>query len=354
MPTIGWIEETGLDRYWETGSPLDYSSVPDSYPCRHCELIFDSIAQRERHEVEHPIHNPSLYFQDRDIAGKQLRIIAPLKPGDLGTRNVDALTINGADNQSVDDLFERIQAVQKGYIDVSYGNSALQKNLKIEVCIADKQELHKVDEAFTLHFSKDDFTSSDIAAFIDNVKPYSTVIEYTNGLVRYLHGVMAKDRRSDSMPFEEFDTRFNQAVQSLQDYRTGLCMGVRAVIRFNRNDFSSLQGCGLPEIEAAMQFFRGEPYTVPVQVGSRVRMPVDFPTEFILKELLGSFQRASLQDMEQQIAALSANNLSLQDRSKFDYICYRKAVAQDDVSAIGKYRKKLKIDDVFHTLIGEQ
>jgi len=91
--------------------------------------------------------------------------------------------------------------------------------------------LLKVDQAFTLHFSKDDFTSSDIAAFIDNVKPYSTVIEYTNGLVRYLHGVMAKERRSDSMPFEEFDTRFNQAVQSLQDYRTGLCMGVRAVIR---------------------------------------------------------------------------------------------------------------------------
>jgi len=156
------------------------------------------------------------------------------------------------------------------------------------------------------------------------------------------------------MPFEEFDTRFNQAVQSLQDYRTGLCMGVRAVIRFNRNDFSSLQGCGLPEIEAAMQFFRGEPYTVPVQVGSRVRMPVDFPTEFILKELLGSFQQASLQYMEQQIAALSANNLSLQDRSKFNYICYRKAVEQNDVSAIDKYRKKLKIDDVFHTLIGEQ
>ena len=93
---------------------------------------------------------------------------------------------------------------------------------------------------------------------------------------------------------------------------------------------------------------------MPVQVGSRVRMPVDFPTEFILKELLGSFQQASLQDMEQQIAALSANNLSLQDRSKFDYICYRKAVEQDDVSALVKYRKKLKIDDVFYTLIGEQ
>ncbi|MDO9488607.1 MAG: hypothetical protein Q7J32_09565 [Sphingomonadaceae bacterium] len=171
MPTIGWIEETGLDRYWETGSPLDYSSVPDSYPCRHCKLIFDSIAQRERHEVEHPIQNPSLYFQDQDIAGRQLRIIAPLKPGDLDARNVEGLTINGADNQSVNDLFERIQAMQKGYIDVSYGNSALQKNLKIEVCIADKQELLKVDQAFALHFSKDDFTSSDIAAFIDNVKP---------------------------------------------------------------------------------------------------------------------------------------------------------------------------------------
>lgn len=354
MPTVGWIQETGLDRYWETGSALDFSAVPISYPCRHCNLAFDSIAQRERHEIEHPIQNPTLYYQDRDIAGKHLRITAPLKPGDLGARNVSALTINGENNQSVDELFERIHAVQKGYFDVSYGSSALQKTLKIEVCIADKQELNKVDQAFALHFSKDDFTGSDIAAFIANVKQNKTVTEYTNGLVRYLHGVMAKDRRSDTTPFEEFDTRFNQALQSLQEYRTGLSMAIRALIRFNRNDFTSLQSCGLPEIEAAMQFFQGGHYASPSLAGSSVRMPVDFSTELTLKELLGCYQQASLQDIEQQIATLSTSNLSLQDRSKFEYICYRKAVEQVDDSGMAKYRKKLRFDDVFNTLIGEQ
>lgn len=354
MPTVGWIQETGLDRYWETGSALEYSAVPISYPCRHCDLSFESIAQRERHEIEHPIQNPILYFQDRDIGGKHLRIIVPLKPGDLGARNISALSINGQNNQSVDDLFERIQALQKGYLDVSYGNSAMQRTLKVEVCIADKQELNNVDQAFALHFSKDDFTSSDIAVFIDNVKQYRTVSEYTNGLVRYLHGVMAKDRRSDTIPFEEFDTRFNQALQSLQDYRTSLCMAIRAIIRFNRNDFAPLTAGGLPEVEAAMQFFRGGRYASSELAESNVRMPVDFSTEFTLKALLSRYQQAALQDMEQQIAALSANNLSLQDRSKFDYICYRKAVEQDDVSGMERYRRKLRFDDVFNTLIGEQ
>ena len=354
MPTVGWIYETGLDRYWETGSALEYSAAPISYPCRHCDLSFDSISQRDMHEIEHPMQNPVLYFQDRDIAGKHLRITAPLKLGDFGARNIDELTINGDDHQSVGELFKRMQGVQKGYFTVSYGNSALQKTLKIEVCIADKQELRHVDQAFALHFSKDDFTSSDIAAFIGNVKQYGTVSEYTNGLVRYLHGVMAKDRRSDTMPFEEFDTRFNQALQSLQEYRTSLSMAIRVVIRFNRNDFSTFQICGLPEIEAAMQFFRGGQYTSSGLVDSSVRMPVDFSTEFSLKELLGSYQQASLQDMEQQVAALSANNLSLQDRSKFDYIGYRKAVEQDDVSGMNRYRRKLRFDDVFNTLIGEQ
>ena len=354
MPTVGWIQETGLDRYWETGSALEYSAVPISYPCRHCDLTFDSIAQRERHEIEHPIQNPVLYFQDRDIPGKHLRIIVPLKPGDLGARNVSDLTINGENNLSVDDLFQRIQALQKGYIDVSFGNSAMRKTLKIEVCIADKLELNSVDQAFALHFSKDDFTSSDIAAFIDNVKHNKTVTEYTNGLVRYLHGVMAKDRRSDTTSFEEFDTRFNQALQSLQDYSTRLCMAVRAVIRFNRNDFSTLQTCGLPEIEAAIQFFKGGAYALPGLGDSSVRMPVDFSTEFSLRALLGCYQQASLQDMELQIAALSASNLSLQDRSKFDYICYRKAVEQNDASGVDRYRRKLRFDDVFNTLIGGQ
>lgn len=354
MPTVGWIQETGLDRYWETGSALDYSAVPISYPCRHCDLTFDSIAQRERHEIEHPIQNPILYFQDRDIPGKHLRIIVPLKPGDLGARNISDLTINGENNLSVDDLFERIQSLQKGYIDVSFGNSAMRKTLKIEVCIADKQELQQVDQAFGLHFSNDDFSPGDIAAFIENVRQHRTVAEYTNGLVRYLHGVMAKDRRSDITPFEEFDTRFNQALQSLQDYRTGLSMAVRAVIRFNRNDFNTLQNVGLPEIEAAMRFFRGEPYTAPRLAGSNIRMPVDFATEFSLKELLGSFQQVSLQDMERQIATLSASYLSLQDRIKFDYICYRKAVEQNDVAGRNKYRKNLRFDDVFSALIGEQ
>ncbi len=354
MPTVGWIQETGLDRFCETGSDRDWSAVTVSYPCRHCHLTFDSIAQRERHEIEHPIQNPLLYFQDRDIAGNYLRITAPLKPGDFGARNIGELTINGDDNQSVEELFKRMQAVQKGYFTVSYGNSALQKTLKIEVCIADKQELNNVDQAFRLYFSKDDFTSSDIAALVDNLKQNTTVTEYINGLVRYLHGVMAKDRRSDTTPFEDFDLRFNQALQSLQEYRTGLSMTIRAVIKFNRNDFTPLTACGLPEVEAAMQFFRGGHYAPSEQTESRVRMPVDFATEFTLKELLGSYQQTSLQDMEQQIAALSANNLSLQDRSKFDYICYRKAVELDDVSGMDKYRRKLRFDDVFNTLIGKQ
>jgi hypothetical protein len=354
MPTVGWIQETALDRFWETGSAQGWSAVPVSYPCRYCDLSFASIMLRDRHEIEHPIQNPVLYFQDRDIAGNYLRITAPLRPGDLGARNIGELTINGDEHQSVDELFKRMQAVQKGYFTVSYGNSALQKTLKIEVCIADKQELTHVDQAFALHFSKDDFTSSDIAAFIDNVKQYRTVSEYTNGLVRYLHAVMAKDRRSDTMPFEEFDTRFNQALQSLQEYRTSLSMAIRAVIRFNRNDFAPLTAGGLPEVDAAMQFFRGGRYASSELAESSVRMPVDFATEFTLKELLGSYQQASLQDMEQQIAALSANNLSLQDRSKFDYISYRKAVEQDDVCGMNRYRRKLRFDDVFNTLIGEQ
>lgn len=353
MPTLGWIQETGLDRYWETGSGLEHSAVPISYPCRHCDLTFDSIAQRERHEIEHPIQNPTLYFRDRDIAGKHLRITAPLKPGDLGARNIGTLTINGDDNLSVDELFRRMHAVQKGYFDVSYGNSALQKTLKIEVCIANMQELQHVDQAFGMHFSKDDFTSSDIAAFIDNVKQYKTVTEYVNGLVRYLHGVMAKDRRSDTTSFEDFDLRFNQALQSLQDYRSGLAMAVRTVIRFNRNDFSTLQGCGLPEIEAAMQFFAGGQYSPPRLAVSSVRMPVDFSTEFSLKGLLANYKQLGLQDMEQQIAALATNNLSLQDKSKFDYVCYRKAVEQSDACAMDRYRRKLRFDDVFNTLIGE-
>jgi hypothetical protein len=51
MPTLGWIQETGLDRFWERGSEPGSSVLPTFYACRYCNQVFESIAAREQHEI---------------------------------------------------------------------------------------------------------------------------------------------------------------------------------------------------------------------------------------------------------------------------------------------------------------
>lgn len=354
MPTLGWIQETGLDRFWETGSDLTSSDLIKEYCCRYCDQVFDSIAAREQHELEHPISNPILYFRDKEIGSSRLLVTTEVGSGDITARNVSRLRLNGRTIESLTQLIETLQCCKNDYINIVYGNDALEKKLSIEICIADKKELLEVDQAFNAQFTSDYLSSQKLESFQNSIKHCKTVGKYTNGLVRYIHGLKAKDQQSEITSFEDFDVRFNQSLASLTEYNTSLASAIRAVIRFNRNDFGLMKKLsGLPELDNAAAFFRGADLANTGHAQPSAQLPVDQATGFILKNLLSNYYSLNFEELEKSTSLLSRRHLSLQDSSKINYLYFRKAVDVQDRKAIAKYRKKLRNDDVFNHLIGD-
>ncbi|HBO3958487.1 hypothetical protein P3C80_30755 [Pseudomonas aeruginosa] len=353
MPTVGWIQETGVDRLWERGSEPGTSALPTSYACRHCSQVFETRAAREQHELEHPLPNPTLFFRDRELGSSRLLITSTLQADDIDARNISRLTLNGRQLDSVAELTQTLQSVTQDLFSLTYGNDALEKHLKIEVCIASTQQLAEVDQAFRLCFAAGSLADPLLTAFSASVKHCNTVSRYVDGLMRYLHGLKAKDQQSDITTFEDFDKRFNQAVDSLKSYNTPLATAVRAVIRFNRNDFSLLHSAsGLPDLDRAIAFFQGKALTSGTSASPDAQLPVDQSTAFILTTLIPVFFDSSLAAFEERLAWLPAQCRSLQDTSKLNYLCLRKAIAEDDTAASTRYRQKLRHDDVFNTLLG--
>ncbi|HDS1680176.1 TPA: hypothetical protein QEM39_001691 [Pseudomonas putida] len=115
MPTLGWIQETGLNRFWERGSELGSSVMPNFYACRYCNQVFESIAAHEQHEIEHPLLNPTMFYRDRELSAARLLINTPLQLGYIDARNIRRIELNGQPLGSVSELTLALQSVSKGF-----------------------------------------------------------------------------------------------------------------------------------------------------------------------------------------------------------------------------------------------
>ena len=352
MATLGWIMEAAQDRLYERGEEPD--DLPPSYPCRLCGQIFDSLPAREQHELEHPLNKPSLYFRDRELGMSTLLITSPVQPGDWGARSISTLKLNGFELGSIADLQQELEDTTRGLYTLEYSNEYTAKKLKIELCIADVEQLAEVDGAFRNYFSSGTTSEQQILKFHNATKHCDTVVRYINGLVRYIHGLLAKDHLSEITPFEDFDKRFNQALDDLQDYETALANVIRTVIRFNRNDFTLIsESSGLPELDSAVALFHGKAYRGFSDVKADSRLPVDYATEYILTNLMPAFSTSTMEEFSALSKNLPRKYRSLQDNSNLNYICWRLARNLNDRANQEVYRRLLQHDDVFRKLIGE-
>lgn len=348
MPTVGWIQETAWDRLLEQGSD-DASVIKPEYPCRICGEVFVSISARDHHEVNHPVLNPAIIINGKEICSEQLLITSSLPPGGVFFRNVDFLTVNGVDYRSGIDMLDKISEASSAFLNVQYGNKNIKRQLKIAVRIANAEELKCVDEAFIQCFEVMGLNDAAILAFTQKVQGLQSVQAYSDGMVRYIQGLMAKDNRSAK--FEEFIQRFNQATYSLRSYETALAHAIRSVVDFNRNDFSSVFNSGIELLDSILEFFKGGDIRSVEARKDAKAFPVDFATECVLSRLMPLYADGSLAALKDEIKAFAPQYLSLQDKTKFDYICYRKCLQLGDGQSANKYRNSLRFDDAFSGII---
>lgn len=349
MPTSNWMLETGWDRYYERGMETEKSISPVTYSCRQCSKKFQTIEERDRHELEHPIINPRIFIQGKELIGSEYTITKKLSPSDFKFSYIDHMKINGR-LTTIEEFCEIIDGMNNDYLEVTYSNKyTLEKKLNIRILIASINELKTIDESFYKYFSRDDFTSNEIDKFRVEVQSYDSCKDYSNGIVAYLHGIMAKDQRTERIGFEDFYTKFNQATESLKKYDTKLSIVLRSIISFNNNNFKKAR-TGILELDQATSFFKNkslETSSSKEATADFIRIPVDLSTAFIIDELVNYFDQLELAEIERKIGSYNIKYLSQQDHGKMRFIAFRKASNEKNSIKINEYKKKLKNDTIF-------
>lgn len=350
MPTVGWIEETAIDRFYERG--IDSSYTPDlkTFVCRECGEKFDSRYARDMHEIEHPVANPVMLIMGREVTNTPFKLTHRVKPSDISLAFVDEVIMNDELLVEPSQLRSIIVSTNRQFFDIELRSNGLTKQVKVEVLIAPKEQLTVVDHSFLQLFNRDDFNGDTIERFTADTKHCSEALWYRDGLIRYLQGVMAKDQRAEVLKFEDFQNRFNQALQLLSRYKTPLSHSLCHLIKFSLNDFTqSSQDTLIPALNAGHAFFIGSKSEQPSETTSdNFRLPADHVSSQILNDFIKHYRGYTLSTLELEIRQINTAYLTLQDRQKLHYLCYRKARDEGDTLSQRDYVRKLSYSDIFN------
>jgi hypothetical protein len=345
MPTVGWIQETAIDLFFERGTASDGLDLkPKVYLCRHCGKEFNSVSDREWHEVEHPIANPVLLIAGREVQSATFKISQRIQHDDIEAVFVERFILNDQPIFDLDALRQRLCASKQQFFRIELHGKETTKTVSIDVQIAYPDKLAEVDTKFRQWFSEDDFNGDAVTRFIQETEHLQGCDWYRDGLVKYIQGIMAKDRRADFLEFEVFAARLNQSFSLLSVYDTPLALSLCQMIKFIMNDFRlPAQTCFIPALDIALRFFNNEVSVDMLQkLKGQLGLPTDYASEIILNQLVGRYQSFSFEEMIKEVGLINRDHLSLQDKQKLDYICYRKAEDEVNPEMVKHYARRVK------------
>lgn len=356
MPTVGWIQETAIDLFLERGFSAQEKGSTTKFKCRECPMEFSSIAERSQHERLHPVANPMLTIDGREVMGDNFKLTRAVGPEDIVLSCVDEIELNGDVLGHPDELLKQLSSAKKGFFDIKLSRRGIRpKRIKIDLLVASLTQLEQVDQSFLRLFGRDDFDGDTISHFISETEGCDEVIWYRDGLVRYLHGVMAKDQRAERLTTEDFAKCFNRSHQLLVQYPTALSYSLSQLIKFSFNDFSDFHSrSSISRLDDALMLFRGD--TISTNAGDQnaiLKLPTDHITSRILNDYVVHFSRYTLESLELAINQINSSKLVNQDRQKLNYLRYLKATEEGNLKAQRNYGTKLKYSEVFNVTVPE-
>lgn len=346
MPTVGWIQETAIDLYWERG--LDnlesVKRTPPNFKCRHCNKIFKSKDARDWHEIEHPIANPILLIKGNEVSNSTYKLTQKITPEDIECAFVNYFVINGIEVNDINNVRQLLCQSQQQFFQIELCGKEISKTIKIDIQIPDQNKLIEVDKEFKRHFSSDNYKNTTITSFSESTEHLVGCEWYRDGLVKYIQGIMAKDQRTETIKFEDFSNRLNQSFSLLSVYNTPLAISICQLIKFIMNDFRTpVQACYVPTLATGILFFNRSDKVISKSKDIReVRLPTDYATYLILNQIIEPYKTTSLTDILSQISTIKRAYLSLQDKQKLDYICYRKSEDEQNTKQMRYFVRRIK------------
>ncbi|TDM51628.1 hypothetical protein [Aliivibrio fischeri] len=319
------------------------------YPCRFCNLKFATDNTRVHHEWDvHPSKNPQLRIFKKTIGSTTFPIHTKLSPDDIEFIHCEQIFINGKEVE-IDAAPEVLSSKEKYFFDIIAVSQNSTREFRINVDIAAPSELKKVDELFWICLNRDDFTEELITQFTHACSDLTSTVNYVDGIVKYLQGIMSKDGKTKILTFEDFEPRFNQARAKLQQFDTPLSKAIQAIIDFNQNQFDSRGLDTIPYLNRAMAFFSNTSIIDLEESNLRndKKLPIDRVTALLIDDVIHQFNEYSIDTIQEHIERLPRLNVSLNDRKKFQFLLLKKAYNTGHDKIIKSMTKRLSSDESF-------
>jgi hypothetical protein len=371
MPTVGWIQETAHDRLYERGGG-GLKSAPLAVQCPICNEAFSSTLSLSWHINElHPLPRPMLLVRGMAAAGA-LVIRTPLSASDVSVARTTAAyaDINGKGRTELSpgDVGPTVSGIRDAVLRLelehhrSADASSVRAYYEVRIAIPDAADLDAVDSLFIQHLAVDEPTTVELLAFKERAAAYSSADRYTDGLIDYVYGVLAKmddARLGATIPYEAFQGKFMRALDELGEFETRpVARAACAVARLNINDLRNPgPPTGDPTLDTCFECFsrlaaggKADAVVAPADVAAQFPLcPIDTGTHVVLQafsQLFGETPPSG--DTVSACAAIAEGTaMSAFDRTKLHALVAAELLVGHDAQRAQEHLQRLVHDPMF-------
>lgn len=170
--------------------------------------------------MEHPIEQPLLLIRDRAAYSEQT-IRSPISENEIAVTHASGVRVSRDGGEfietSVFELREQLANSDRAHYVVSLsnsdptGNRTIDASYTVNVKIANKAEMDRVDEVFVQILTVDNLRMSDVRRFSEVCAKHRGADEYTSAMAEYVTGVLIKNQDGNAGITSELPDRYANA-----------------------------------------------------------------------------------------------------------------------------------------------
>lgn len=232
--------QTGYLEFHEpTGFDHPVLLEPIRYPCKVCQAQFESVDALLKHRFEaHPFVRPVMWVRGIELGDTPMSIARVIEPADFKCVHADVAYLNGT-AVPLPQLGRRLSKFRNDRVTIELANANVRAKFQLDFAIAEQADLAGVERCFRDMVRAGRLDVRAIEVFITACKAHPTASGYCDAICKYLYGMLAKERAPDCVvPYQEYRTKYEQALSGLADNERPLALIIRAIIEFHFNHFA--------------------------------------------------------------------------------------------------------------------
>ena len=241
--------QSGYFEFHETDDLCGYSKYyplkPIVYSCSRCSATFLTADDLLTHRFEkHPQRRPMLLLQGIEVGNATAVINQKLNNFDIALLDCSNAKLNGKE-VSISSLSHKLSEITNDTVVVTLCNDSITSDFRISFEVASEEDLAGIDTCFIDVARRGMLDMRSIENFIDSTKPYSSAIQYCDGICEYFYGVLIKEHaRGSTLPYDAYRDKFSRAADKLKKFSQPLSMSICALIAFHFNHFTDAMSFG--------------------------------------------------------------------------------------------------------------